>query len=139
MLDLTLFKPEDLDFLIDDPVERGIEDAKGWAEFNAIAGPAYTGSTDGKIIAAAGIRNRRNGAGELWMILRTDAVQYKKSLLRSIITMLDILIKDGDYKYLFAPSKIGFPASQRVLEHIGFIQKRIIMQGTHYYYKRETA
>jgi hypothetical protein len=141
VLKLTFFQPEDIDVFINNAIEPGMDPdyMRDWAEFNATAGPAFTGWMQGEIVGAAGIRRRRNGAGEPWFIMRQDKTQNIKSTFRTVRTMLEILIANHNFAYLMAPSEIGFDASQRFLEHLGFKKKRIMHNKKHYYYRKECA
>ena len=133
------FEPADAIELAADAVEKNIRWVCLHAEINANCGIAYTlyDPTGTKRLAAAGIRHKPNGSGEVWVILKKEVVHYKLSLLRSIRTMLEILKLENGYKWLRTHSEIGFPESQRLLEHLGFKQMRTIMKNTHYYYRME--
>lgn len=132
MLTLKYFKSEDV--LKINPVEEGIENIMVGAEYNAAAGPAYTGYIDGRIVACGGIRVEKNGSGTPWFIMNKGE-KCKKSTFQTVKLMMKILIEECEFKYLRTFSKIGFPQSQRFLEHLGF--KKIRTLKSHYYYRLE--
>ena len=140
MIRLRQFEPTDIDAIsptaIDDsPVSRA-EYTKHWAEFNAKAGPAYTGYYNNVIVGAMGIRLFNEHSGVLWAVFADAMKSCVKSTLRSSREILIRLIEEFDLQTIFATSRKGFGGSQRLLEHLGFtkMKKETV---THYYYKLE--
>lgn len=104
-------------------------------------GPSYTALLDGEIIIIGGMRllqdEEDNTVGQPWVIFSNLIVNYKKSTLRTVKTMMKILMKNYNIKRLIADSRKGFNASQRLLEHLGF--RRLDCETeTHCFYSLET-
>lgn len=109
---------------------------KKWAKKNKKAGPAYTALYNGKPILAGGIRLLENNIGWVWLVLSPSIRQCKLTALRSIKTMMSILIDEFEFVSLVTESRKGFDASQRLLEHLGF--KRMKEEtAIFYFYKLE--
>lgn len=107
---------------------------RAWAKYNEKAGMAFTGLKNGVPIGAAGVRLVRPGIGNLWAVYAQDALRLPKELYRTTRTMLQLIIKHGQYRKLRCESRIGFDASQRLLEHLGFKRQRRNVNKSHYTY-----
>lgn len=144
LLQMRQFKKEDAELLCQQAIEQELKDNpeyyREWAKINEESGPAYTMIVNDKIIGAAGIRLMKDEQGEnigwAWTIFTPLAVKNKFSMIRSILTMMRIIAKDFNLKWLASESKKGFAASQHLLEHLGF-RKMNEETETHYYYKLE--
>ena len=138
MMYVRLYSPDDAKQLVFNAVDKAanMDGWEQWAVINGNSGPAYTGLVGDKIVCAAGIRIVREGVGHLWSVFSSDIGQNKLSVFRGVKSMLEILIKEFNFTRLRTESRIGFPESQRLLEHLGFKQGRIIMNKTHYSYFR---
>jgi len=140
MLELREFVPEDAEAICPDAVDetlRGDPDYwRNWAKINAERGPGYTAFYEGRPIGAAGIRLLDDNAACPWLVMTVEAASHKKMVMRTIRTMLKILIDEFGIKKLVTDSRKGFEASQRLLEHLGF-RKMTIETDTQYFYSME--
>jgi len=93
------------------------------------------------ILGCAGIRMIRPGVGEVWAVFSNKINTHRKELFRAVRDMLNILIEDfsPEFTKLRASSRIGFEASQRLLEHLGFERARRRWNGHYIYVKRINA
>ncbi len=134
---LRQFNAADAQILCPDAVDvtAGTGPWQQWAEFNAQAGPAYTGLLDGKIIGAAGIRMVRPGVGDVWSVFSTEMPAVRLSAFKCLKRMLGILIAEFEFTRLRTDSRVGFEQSQRLLEHLGFVRGRTMRQGKYYFYR----
>jgi hypothetical protein len=110
---------------------------RAWVEYHLAAGPCYCAWHDGRIVGAGGCDIRRPGVGRPWIILdgtlsclpngkvpTAESLQYLALTLSNVKQMmLDIC---GAFKIsrLHTDSFKDFPASQRLLEFLGFTRLR---------------
>ncbi len=145
MISIIKFKAEHAEILCPDAVDEAVRNAdpaiwQAWAKYNEIAGPAYTGFKDGRMLGSAGIRLGRNKTGHVWLVLRRNILtkSVMADVIRSIRKILKITIDEFDLKALRSESRIGFEQSQRFLEHFGFVrQRRNMIKRPFYFYKLE--
>lgn len=135
-LTLRYFTAADAVALAADCMEPDLKNVAEHAAYNIAAGPAYSGFYNGRLVVAAGIRKHANGSGTPWLLMGRGAMTCKTAVWRSVRMMLEILIAECGFTRLRTHSLVGFAASQRVLEHLGFQKKRMMLNGTHYYYCR---
>jgi len=140
MLRLRKFEPSDIEKLhpdvIDTELLTSVEYCREWAEYNVLHGPAYTALIRDRIVGAAGIRLHEQNTGILWAVFTTAMRQHVKSMLRSSRALIAILLEEFEITTLYAESRKGFAASQRLLEHLGF-KRTTDETSTHYFYKLE--
>lgn len=142
-MEFRQFEVSDIEAIKASAVDETVRDMpddilRAGAELNLKCGPAFTYFKDGKIIGAAGIRIVRKGVGHLWAMFSQEIRNCKKDFFRSTITMLDIVIKEFGIKKLRTESRIGFPTSQRFLEHLMFDrQRRKLIKRNYYLYTLE--
>ena len=141
MLKFRSFEIEDIKELyqnaIDDIVSNTSEtDLLKYAEINKNAGPAFTGLLNDKPICAAGIHLRRGKSGHLWSVLSKSASNHKKTVFKSLKLMLGIVIKQNGLRKIITESRKGFPQSQRLIEHLGFIRQRHSFRDDYYFYRK---
>ena len=138
MLRLRKFEPSDIEELRPTAIDRSllgqVKYCKKWAKANAESGPAYTAFKDGQMIGSAGIRLLNSNEGLLWAVFSTKMEKCVKTTMRSSRELLAVLIEEFDLKTLHAESRKGFAASQRMLEHLGFVKTNKETK-THYYYQ----
>jgi hypothetical protein len=127
MLDIRKFEPEDAEYIcpiaVDEVLHLQLDAWRKSAMANANAGPAYTGLLNGEIVTVAGVRlYYHNGkkVGWLWAAFSPKIIRHRKTLLRSLKVMLNILVEEFKIEMLYADSRIGFSASKRLLNHLGF-------------------
>jgi hypothetical protein len=135
MLKIRPYKASDGEMLCLSAVDETAVADHSWAAVNETLGPGYTGTHKGQIVCAAGIRLVRKGVGDAWLVMSHEAAKNKKATFRTVKTMLEILIEEFDLVRVRATSRIGFPASQRLLEHLGFKRMRTMTTG-YYFYRR---
>ncbi len=124
MIQVLEFKKEDLKEICADPIDETItlEFAEQWAKV-CEAGLSYTAMYEGEAVGMVGIIINRPGVGNIWAMLNRKILKCKKTLLRSMKTMLEDFILPATHLKLRALSRQDFPASQRLLEHLKFVKK----------------
>ena len=140
MINLRESHIEDLVMLAENAMEPGIDprDVRLWAAKNIVNGPAYTGESDGKIVAAGGVWLVRPGVGMIWIVISKEierTYSFLKELIIIMRNMVEILAETFGLKKIRTYSKIGFGQSQSLLHHLGFIRLRRT-QKSHYIYLR---
>ena len=135
---IVAFKAEHAEHLCMNAVDSSLgehnrEQWRAWAKYNEKAGMAFTGMENGVPVWAAGIRYVREGVVNMWAVFAQDA---PKSIYRALSAMLPIGASRGAYRKLRSESRIGFDASQRILEHLGFKRQRRNANPDHYLYIR---
>lgn len=138
MIELVEFKAEHAELLCPNAVDETLRHTppeiwRQMAAYNEVSGMGFTGFYNGKPVGAAGVRHVREGVGNMWAVIAQDAL-CAKSIFRAVRDMLAIIADVRGYRRLRSESRIGFAESQRLLEHLGFVRRRVIMNGTHYYY-----
>lgn len=138
MLKIIPFKAEHAKHLCPNAIDNEAHEMENMGEFYEMCDAAYTGmSEDEKIVCAFGIVLKKDGVADVWSIFNQQIKTCKKSMFRTLVTMLDILIETFDLKKLRSQSRIGFKESQRLLEHLGFKrQRRNTIDGRNYFYAR---
>ena len=136
MIEFRPFKAEDIKFLSSNAVDDSVIDWRIATDY-ANYGPAYTGYHNGNIIGAAGLIFRRRGVCNIWSIFSKDILTCKKTTFRSFKLMLEMVIRTFEITKIRSESRIGFKASQSLLEHLGFKrQRRNMINGKYYFYMR---
>lgn len=140
LLHLKPFEIEDALDIAREAVEPNLDGhIEQGAAFNKAHGPAMTAYLpNGQRLAAAGVLLHRNGSGTVWFIGKKAIRQHKLSVLTTLKKMIEIWSLEMGITRLRTHSEIGFPESQRLLEHLGFKRLRTIMKNTHYFYRMET-
>ena len=138
MLKLIPFEAEHAKELCPDAIDSDAHEMESMGEFYELCDAAYTGmSADGKIVCAFGIVIKKDGVADVWSIFTQQSKKCPKSVFKTLVTMLDILIETFGLKKLRSQSRIGFQESQQLLEHLGFKrQRRNMINGKNYFYAR---
>jgi len=141
MIEFRLFEVDDIKELSKTAIDRVVVESDEdtllkYAYINKITGPAFTGLIDDKPVCAAGLHLRKGNTGHLWSVFTKQAVRHKKEMLESLKTMLDIVIEENDIRKVVTESRIDFPASQTLIEHLNFIRQRRTFNNDYYFYKR---
>lgn len=134
-IEIREFVVGDGDILVPVAIDKSVEKWRDWAASMAVAGCAFTGMVDGRVSCAAGIKDEGNGKGTAWAIFSEDCGRYPRAVYRAVRTMLKVCCEEYGFTMLRAESKVGFPASQRFLEHLGFRKVRKTVKGKHFYYR----
>ena len=96
------------------------------AEINITKGPAYKAVYEGRLVAVAGVMMVRPGVGHIWFIL-SDKEKSFGFVRQALIMMKEMVVKlqvDLKLTKLRTTSRIGFVASQSLLEYLGFERQR---------------
>jgi len=135
------FKPEDALAIRDIALDWSIHGdgtVAAWAIANYNMGPCYTGIHEGAIVGVAGVRIVRPGIGHLWAaftpLFRKNLITCYRCLWESMLILED----QYSLKHLRTLSKLGFPGSQTLIEHMGFSRRRLIKSIGQYLYVRRT-
>jgi len=143
MINLRIAQIEDLILLagnaMDDDIDTKPEEIRRWAEYNMAVGPAFAAESGGKVIAAGGMRIVRAGLGDLWIVVSRDIERnygFSKEGLTVMRDMTEILAEKYSMKRIRIISRIGFPASQSLLHHLGFRRLRKVWQSYYIYTRR---
>jgi len=123
MLEIRKFEIVDAHILTATAIEPHLSDRydiEKWAQINLKSGPAYTGLLNGVPVAAAGIWLVSPGVGQAWAIFSERSKDIKKTLFRSVKTMLEILTSQFEITRLTADCCKDFPCGDRFLRHLGF-------------------
>jgi len=111
-----------------------------WAQRHIDCGPAYTAVFEGRVVAAAGVVLTRPGVGDIWITMSRDidkkSYSFMKDALLAMRGMTDVIAETFELKRIRSRSRIGFAASQRLLEHIGFVRQRRTVAGHYLYIRR---
>ena len=138
MLKLILFKAEHAKHLCPNAIDSEAHGMEEIGKQHEMCDAAYTGiSPDGKILFAFGINIKKQGVADVWSIFTKQIKTCPKAVLRTLDTMLDILVETYKLKTFRSTSRIGFKESYRLLEHLKFKrQRRNMINGKYYFYKR---
>ena len=140
MLKLRKFKLSDIEHLRPEAIDGSVigrpEYCRTWAKLNIENGPAYTAYINNEIVGSAGIRLTSDNEGVLWAVFSTKMKDHIKGTLRSSRELISALIIEFNLKTIYALSRKGFAAPQRMLEHLGF-ERMNEEPKTDYYYKLE--
>ena len=90
--------------------------AKGWA----MAGPGFSMTIDGEIIACAGVTLLGYGKGEAWSLLSSLFYKYKKTVYKAIKIGLDMIINENNLRRVQVPIFCDFTQGRNLVEHLGF-------------------
>ena len=143
MINLRESHIEDLILLaenaMDDDIDTSPSEIRLWARYNMDCGPVYTAECGGKIIAAGGMRIVRSGLGDLWITISKDiehSYGFLKEALTAMRNMTEILAETFGIRKMRIISRIGFPASQSLLRHLGFRRLRKVWKSYYIYTRR---
>ncbi len=140
MIELREFKPEHIDMLTEEAIDSEIRSysdklRKYYAEVGYKCGVAYSGFYEDKLIGSGGILITHGNVGTVWAVFSTEARKHKKTVLRSLRVMLeDYILPETNFRKLRTLSRLGFPASQSLLKHMGFQCKGL--RNNYYLYTR---
>lgn len=134
------FKIEDAEQVckesMDDTAIRQITFWKTHEKLITESGIAQSGYLDGQLVCVAGMVFTEKGQGELWAVFSQKLIAKKKTLLRSLRTVLfDFVIPVNDIKRITVLTRKGFVQSQTLLKHLGFNPCKIIHKN-YYLYER---
>ena len=121
MIRIEQFNLKDAEYLRSMAIEDLHQDFHKWAKMNVQSGPAYAGYIDNELVCAAGIRLYEKKLGVIWAVFTSAVKEHKLSVFKSIKVWIKLMMKEFELKELWAESKKGFPASQRLLKHLGFV------------------
>jgi len=117
-------------------VDKSIHDDeelfKDWAITNVQRSTAFTCLHNGEPLACAGIRFLPPAPvinAEVWAVFSVKAKKYIRYILRDLKEELNIFVNKYKVENVYADSRIGFPKSQRLLEHLGFKKLDITHNG----------
>jgi hypothetical protein len=144
MIKLRVAHLEDLILLAENSMDEtlrncGRERIMEWAKLNMDWGPAYAAEYNGKLIAAAGVMLTRPGLGDIWIVVDKDvehSCSFWKEALRAMRDMPEIIAEKYGLKKIRSRSRIGFNASQIMLNHIGFERQRRATKEFYLYIRR---
>ena len=135
---LKEFKAADAVLLADEAVDDGLIEQKEqwieWGQRGEYGGPAYTGYYKGVMVGAAGAICNKNGGCTLWLVFSKKIDGCKIAGFRMVRDMLKIFGTACEFRKYHALSRVGFDKSQRLLEHLGFVNKGLMKNKTHYLY-----
>jgi len=94
-----------------------------WAAEHKKYGPAFTGVRNGEVIACGGIMLLWPGVGEAWANLSPAVKKSPKDMLYCLRKGLDIISKAYELRRVQAYATPSFPASVRLLKHLGFVEE----------------
>ena len=120
-----------------DNIDRA-DEVRRRAEIYIANGPSYKAVYEGRLVAVAGVMMVRPGVGHIWFILsdKEKSFGFVRQALIMMKEMVAKLIADLQLTKLRTTSRIGFVASQSLLEHLGFVRKRRLYMGRYYLYTR---
>jgi len=141
MLTFRHFEIDDIKELAKNAIDESVkladeETLLKYAKYHKDNGSAFTGTLNGKVVCAAGIHNRHGNSGHLWSIFTKSVIVHKKTVFKSIKVMFDCVSKCNDFKKVITESRIGFPQSQRLIEHLGFEKQRRSFNNDYFFYKK---
>lgn len=134
-IEIREFVVGDGDILVPVAIDRSVEKWRDWAAKVQAGGCAFTGLMKGEVCCAAGIKDEGSGKGTAWAIFSEDCKRYPRAVYRAVRTMLKVCCEEYGFTAVRSQSKVGFGASQRFLEHLGFEKIRKTIKGEDYYYK----
>ena len=105
-----------------------------WAKYNGLNGPAYTGFHNGVMVGAAGAVVNAGNVATMWVVFSTKINGCKGAAFRMVKDMLDIFGEACEFRKVRAISRVGFDKSQRLLEHLGFVNRGRIKNTEFYLY-----
>lgn len=132
---LREFTPDDAPILKERAINPVSKDWDLWAQHFHLLGPAYVGYYRGELLGAIGICLKDPNKGTVWAVFTPAVQRYPKAILYCIKDMMRIMMKSCKLSHLRAYSQVGYAASQRLLEHVGFRQIRRF--NDFYYYRYE--
>lgn len=123
-IELRKFQVEDARGLYEIAVDprvrdRPIEENMRIAERNVRNGPAFTAVYEGNVIGVFGMWISRN-RGLVWAIFSPAIARCTFAISKSLRTILAVLIQQHDIKRVWSVGVKSYPATRRLLEHLGF-------------------
>ena len=139
MIELRPFKIEDAEQVCSESIDdTAIKQMPIWKNNEKLileSGIAQSGYLDNQLVFVAGMIFTKNGQAELWAIFSKKLIMHKKTLLRSLRTVLfDFVIPANNIKRITVLSRKGFSQSQTLLKHLGFNKCDVIQD--YYLYER---
>lgn len=135
------FEAADGIVLAGEAVDDGLAQQRDrWKEFSdggVHGGPAYTGFHNGVMVGAAGATVNASNVATMWVVFSTKIAGCKGAAFRMIKDMLDIFGGACEFRKVRAISRVGFDKSQRLLEHLGFVNRGRIKNTEFYLYIKE--
>ncbi len=134
------FEAADGELLADEAVDEALAGQRDrWLEFaasNERGGPAYTGFHNGVMVGAAGAVVNASNVATLWVVFSTKIDGCKKEAFRMVRDMTKLFCDACQFRKVRAISRVGFDKSQRLLEHLGFVNRGRIKNTEFYLYIR---
>ena len=124
---------------MDDDIDQVPSDVLRWARYNMASGPVYAAECGGKVVATGGLRIVRPGLGDLWITIDKDIERsygFLKEALAAMRGMTEILAETFNIRRMRIISRIGFPASQSLLRHLGFRRLPKVWKSYYIYTRR---
>jgi hypothetical protein len=120
-----------------------------WVQYHLRAGPCYCAYYQKRLVGAGGIDLRHPGVGTPWVVFdgsvgqlpgghvpTVESLAYLEQAMASIRLMLEILCRRFSITRLHTDSYKDFPASQRLLKHLGFERLRRETADRYFYAMR---
>lgn len=105
-----------------------------WCKESERGGPAYTGFHNGVMVGAAGAVVNASNVATLWVVFSTKIDGCKKEAFRMVRDMTKLFCDACQFRKTRAISRVGFDKSQRLLEHLGFVNRGRIKNTDFYLY-----
>ncbi len=139
MIEFREFKFEDLERVCKESVDiEAVTHIPLWKKHEEVItknGVARSGYLDGLLVCVAGMIFTEENQAELWAIFSTKLIARKKTLLRSLKSVLfDFVLHESGLKRITILSRKGFGQSQTLLKHLGFNRHSIMRD--YYLYER---
>jgi len=140
MIKFEPFKFEDLEQMCNESVDmEAINHMPVWKKHRELItkiGVSKSGYLDGLLVCVAGMIFTKKDEVELWAIFSRKLTARKKTLLRSLKTILfDFILPVNGIKKVTILSRKGFGQSQTLLKHLGFSQCGLVRQRYYLYEK----
>ena len=90
---------------------------------------SWTLCEESKILGIGGVQKITDCCAWAWLSMTPDAIQYKLTVFRILKEYTDQVCKSLGITRLQAWSEVGFDASKRLLEHLGFHKEGEPMKG----------
>ena len=113
MMDIRPMNPEDLDYILANPLEPGVSSIKDIT----IDGPAFSAWNGSQLVGIGGVKQLWDGVGEAWVLFSKNISSCKFGIYRATKAILN---RHYTYHRIQAVVRADFPLGWRMVERLGF-------------------
>lgn len=100
-------------------------------EFYAKLGSCYIGLIDNKVLGIAGVYPLWSSAGGCFLFLNKEAQNYKKSVFKTLLEYMNMLIKQYKIKTLIVECLDDSLQAKNLITHLGFKRNKEIKMASY--------